>query len=830
MSSIQDSPLSHQTVTASFNATDGDSVPFLLPICLGQDTTSPLTLLIPGVAGPDAAQGQCGPSGDNDDFSLAWVKSRGPSAGLLAQITVQPTRVFSTKPADREALRSSFRSFCEALDALEQQTSPQCLLSGGAAVITNRVASSLPLALDEVLFYYYGFDPALRCLDLHPGMRLAVETASYQFINPASKRESQANAFTPGGVTYLSVDRGPDQTLSFSPFLSDLAPYQVSSPGALAGLLDLCSAYTPAGGGSAQTYQRRYFRLIYPSQFPSPTDIGSQPKISQSVTLLGANTLAELNQATESFVQTRTCGATAANSVVCLYFDGRVAISPEMPVIVQGEIQYVPVGSSLQDMLDTLLLAPPQSVVDQINQGITLWRYSFNALCPQTVPQSYGQNSLNFTQAQAGAGTGLELALPLIKGDAIRLDLSPQNPTPYYQVQTTPLAASGTDPAGPYLFPVGFSCSQPLQVPNVTGPKTGSGCEISSETGFSLSWSGQAAQVTVPAAACSDDPADRAGLLAAFNLFRQALDELERSTDCLVPGGARYIAGLVAGSLPLRLDEILAYRYGLDPVSRRYLDLQPGMRLLLETGAYQFVAPSPQTGSTLNAYTARGQVAYQVVRDANQQLTFSPFLRGVSPYQVNKGGLLSGGLLDLAQADSGRRHYRLIYPSTFLPSAPDWSSSSPLPGMANNVVLLGADSLADLNAATPAVLKGETPTQTGLVLRYFAGRSSLIPQIQVSVQGQLQWVPVGTTLQQVIERLAVLAGDEIYDFVTSGPDQVLRRATVPVVQNTVLQGLGTYPVQFDQNTQVVAGPGGQALTQWSVPLVGGDLVQWPWNT
>jgi hypothetical protein len=145
------------------------------------------------------------------------------------------------------------------------------------------------------------------------------------------------------------------------------------------------------------------------------------------------------------------------------------------------------------------------------------------------------------------------------------------------------------------------------------------------------------------------------------------------------------------------------------------------------------------------------------------------------------------------------------------------------------VVLLGADALADLDAATAALLKGEAlPVASPAILsRYFTGRAAVVPQVQVKIQGELQYVPVGTTLRQVIDRYAVLARDEVYAFAARGQNPVLQRYALPSLQNNGSSNFGAYPIQFQRQT-VPVGSGG--LTQWDVPLMMGDIIQWQWSS
>jgi hypothetical protein len=834
-------PLSRYTLSTNFNCPSSVCGPYLLPTCLDQTEPYQLALLIPNVAGSAAAPGGCGIDiGTNHVFALQWQASNN---GLLALVTVAPDLVFSDKPADRAALRQAFATFREALDALERQASPQCLLPGGADIIANRIAAGLPLRFDELLYFYYGFDSVVRCVDLQPGMRLMIETGAYQFVAPPPAAGSQGNAFVSRGQVWYDIQRNEDQLLSFNMYLNDLQAYTICPTGApLAGIIDLSSTCTTP---TPSTYARRYYRLIYPNQFGNPTAVGTQPRISQNVTLLGANSLAELNAATKTYVSTKTCAASANNSVICLYFSGRTSVIPEIPVVIQGSTQYLPVGTTFQDALDSVISLPPNGVIGMLQaNNIVFWRYSYNALCSsssftQSNPAFEAQT--NYVPAGGSGNLLTQLDLPLIQGDAI--SISSANQQQLYQVTAQSLTdPTNQTPVGPYLLPYGFTPGQQpknltLLIANVAGTaaKPGAcGIAVGANPDFSLEWQSSndsyVAQVSVATAnLCSDDPAARAKLRTSFAAFRQSLEALEIKDQCLIPGGAALLAGQLVGSLPLSFNELLYYYYGFTS-DRRYVDLRPGMRLLVEAGAYQFVAPAGVPGSELNAFVSQSVSAYDVVRDASQRLTFSPYIRGMQPFQITQAGAQVANRIDLAQAIAARRYYRCIYPASF-PAANSIPAATP--PTAQNVTLLGADTLADLEAATTAYTKGQPmpSAQPPIICRYFTGRASVVPQIRVNVQGTPTYVPLGTTLRTIIDRYAVLAKDDIYAFASRISNNILSRYSIPSLSGAPSRDFSANPVQFTQNTPYVPVPGSkQLLTQWDLPLVIGDVITWAWNT
>lgn len=401
-----------------------------------------------------------------------------------------------------------------------------------------------------------------------------------------------------------------------------------------------------------------------------------------------------------------------------------------------------------------------------------------------------------------------------------------------YQIQPY-IFDPNTAPQGPYLIPPNFPSTRPagdvlnVTIPGVGGPNARpGGCFINASTDnlfFMLSWNPPNATVFVTATPLfADDLPTRQTALAAFNVFRAALQSLELNTGagCLLPGAAAFIAAQVAAALPLRLDEILPYFCNLNP-SQNYLDLQPGMRLRVETGAYEYV----NTTSTLNAFVAQSQIYYQLSRDSNQLLSFDSFLNGLTVAVNATTPPQLGNLLDLT-ALGARRFFRLIYPSQLNEPNRVYSGA----GLGQNAMLLGASTPSDLATATQNYLSQKTCTSATSgnppnICAYFTGRAAVVPEIAINVQGQTCYVAVGTTLQQVLDRFRAVPSF-LWPNITGFPVSIYRYA---------LNSLGIapqftqQPIQLSGSTTYVPNPNNApngVLTQWDLPLLSGDAVAW----
>ena len=324
-----------------------------------------------------------------------------------------------------------------------------------------------------------------------------------------------------------------------------------------------------------------------------------------------------------------------------------------------------------------------------------------------------------------------------------------------------------------YLLPPSFTYGQPttLQVNQLyLGPADKVGLNYSNAD-FSFSFASKNpnppyqanvyAQITLAGNAniwkCA--PAARATLATNFQALLSWVETTLELPGLIVPGGTGRIARSVIDLLPMYFDEVLAYRYslstGLAAGTNAYVDLLPGMRLLLETSISQFVAPgSPQNGyvSTATMPITIGSVAGA---NGRRTLTCDPFLGTINaPVVSGASGAVrvAGGLVDLQAPGLARARWRLFYPTTMAPANQPGSVA-----LAGNVGLVATDTLSQLAAATaqyPTPVTTSDPSTT--LYSVFLGRALAIPQIPIwlTANGQtaVEYVPIGTTIANIIER------------------------------------------------------------------------------
>jgi hypothetical protein len=134
----------------------------------------------------------------------------------------------------------------------------------------------------------------------------------------------------------------------------------------------------------------------------------------------------------------------------------------------------------------------------------------------------------------------------------------------------------------------------------------------------------------------------------------------------------------------------------------------------------------------------------------------------------------------------------------------------------DNVTLVGAQTLEALGTITQDQPSATTCAATGVGCTVFLGRTIAVPEIPVWIVDNLyhlpalQYVPVGTTLANLVERFIPLPVD---------PNQAWSVVNTNRI-STALGSLGSVPINPASQTS----PSPVPSTMWDVPLVGGDSV------
>jgi hypothetical protein len=399
-------------VRATLKTRDGNTEdgPFLLPPGFDPDNEAfpSLKLYIPQVAGPGVVLGppSCAvsPNGGNTDFTLEWQAKQ--DGKTYAVVTVSADHIYP--PVDNNVLWASFNRFRQMLEGLPAA----CLVSGGAGIIANRIAQALPLNYPGTSLFAYGLDSESRYVDLLPGMSLRIDYGTYQYINPSSVVGGNRNAYTGTGSTRFQIRRRADGLIGVNAFTDALSSFQMAlgNPPQISGVLDL----------EARGNNMAYCRLIYPPQIDNVVTIKSAPDASRNVTLIMARTLSDLETATKNYLKDGSCGDVGQ----CLFFSGRCAAYPEITVLLNGSPVIVPLGTTLKDMIATVITVSIDEVLNGSFQ-LLFWRWAQPSLLDsdQGWNVGYALTTVQFeSTTTVNAATGLtQWDLPLAMGDYIQL-------------------------------------------------------------------------------------------------------------------------------------------------------------------------------------------------------------------------------------------------------------------------------------------------------------------------------------------------------------------------------------------------------------------------
>jgi hypothetical protein len=295
-------------------------------------------------------------------------------------------------------------------------------------------------------------------------------------------------------------------------------------------------------------------------------------------------------------------------------------------------------------------------------------------------------------------------------------------------------------------------------------------------------------------------PSARSTLMSNFTKLLLWIETNLELTGNLVPGATSIIGQQIAANLPAPPVETLFYLYGLVTGfvsgTTPSVNIVPGMQIRIDTESSQFISP----GSAFNGYISSGSFTYNIASippssGSRRLIAFDPFLGMISTPKVNNPSpVVAGGAIDLQPVGGAQSYWKLFYPGTMAPPASPGQS-----GISNNVALVGAPTL---NALNTALTNYPNPCSSGTTCAYFLGRAIVVPSIPIyiSVAGlfAVEWVPVGTTFRNVVERYVSIQ--------PSTSPGTLRRAPGNVKFNVLSTTSLVDPREYD------------------VPLISGDVV------
>ncbi len=243
----------------------------------------------------------------------------------------------------------------------------------------------------------------------------------------------------------------------------------------------------------------------------------------------------------------------------------------------------------------------------------------------------------------------------------------------------------------------------------------------------------------------------REPLSTAYSTFLGNIETAEPAG--LKPGAMRLLRQVIARILPLNFAEVLYYGLGFNPQNRQ-VDLDPGMRLRIDFGPFQFVGPND---APLGGYAGSGTSIYDLgtipTGTGSLATVFDSFLSRLTTVTINPTPTGGGsGIIDVSGTAYQYEFARLVYPATILAAS---DKGAPL-GL-NSPSIVVADSFSKLEAATQKLLGGGNLNgMAGTSSLFFRGRTMPIAEIPCTINGSLVYVSAGTTVGQLIERFTAL--------------------------------------------------------------------------
>ncbi len=322
------------------------------------------------------------------------------------------------------------------------------------------------------------------------------------------------------------------------------------------------------------------------------------------------------------------------------------------------------------------------------------------------------------------------------------------------------------------------------------------------------------------------DATSRSTLATDFLNFIKKM-EMPEGTNVLIKGGAlAMVRQSIALGLPLLYSEIPRYMYAFNPDDQTggYVDLVPGMRLRVDSEVYQSTPPANNQAG----YITNGSATYEIHSYVDGQSSdlktgFDAFLSAMqrttvpSPLDsVNSGG---AGVIDLYTSGGRLPYYRLLYPGSLHdPKYTGLVNQTDLP------VILGATNYNTLITATEQYINnGNFSGLTGIFPFFFRGRSIPVPEIAVTLNGEKRWVPVGSTVANLLETEGSLP--QLVNATVSG--FIMERSIGGLTDNTSAAGnvaakavtTNRVRLEYAVSTFTPAQPG-----FFGLPLLAGDLI------
>ncbi|BCN32180.1 hypothetical protein [Anaeromicropila herbilytica] len=343
---------------------------------------------------------------ENDSFTLNKDVMNGKY--ILSIIQMIPT------DEQRAKIREDYKDFIKRLE--ENEIKPYDL-----TVIMNLIGRFISQSTEDSLYYGLGYREEEGAIDLRPGMILRVEYASNQYCTSESgyyKSGYMANA-----VAEYEIASNRERDIEDQGYYLGLdAFFTTISNNAMLIQEPTKNQSMQAGGASGidlanDMMHRAFYRLVLPTDLFLPNDDG-ESRLPYYMTIIAADQYSKLEEAT---LLLRSSGTITDTEVGAGYFMGRTIITPCIRIRVNGSDRIVPVGTTLEHVLNSEGFILPKKT-ERITKNIQVKRsISCDYINQHQITDNYVP--ICILRGIGGLYEDYEtrLSLPLYSGDVIRI-------------------------------------------------------------------------------------------------------------------------------------------------------------------------------------------------------------------------------------------------------------------------------------------------------------------------------------------------------------------------------------------------------------------------
>lgn len=324
-------------------------------------------------------------------FSKKPAKNITSAASMFALKANSKLEISVPAGASPKEVKTDYASFLGNLESITGNLPKE----GSISLVQARIAERLAMSIEDALFYHYGLDKTQNQVDIKPGMRLRVEYQNYQFVPRSEKRAIQGFVGSGSGLYEVNhFQSGGSTKLSFDPFLTgmEMKISGVNGSNSTGGLLDLSTSQLKA-----------FYRLKFPPEF---ADTSINRDVFRATQLIGADSYGDLDD---------------GSSILKRNFLGRAIIIPEILVYVNQRLVYIPLGTTLRQLLERSSGLPATGFFTENAPSASILAPSFkmNRLVHEGLNSKPVYKSVDLG-AYATFTSGADLFdLPLVKGDRI---------------------------------------------------------------------------------------------------------------------------------------------------------------------------------------------------------------------------------------------------------------------------------------------------------------------------------------------------------------------------------------------------------------------------